>query len=90
MLRPLEPPATPIMLYVGAGFDLSPLLTFAPHGSPYPITDSGKPSSLAIIRQPYTYSSFIFVDAKPRHTSAFMVPDFEKWMTNDSRAKYLF
>ncbi|KAF8522636.1 hypothetical protein BU17DRAFT_64325 [Hysterangium stoloniferum] len=85
----LEPPATPIMLYIGAGYDLSPLLTFAPGGSPYPIVPLGpdRARSYATLHPTETYTSFVFVDAKPRHTSAFMVPDFHEWKGIDERVR---
>lgn len=78
----LQPPDTPIMLYIGAGLDLSPLLTFAPGGPPYPLSTATRS-----IEQPYTYTSFIFVDAKPRHTFAYMVPDFNEWKTEEGRTR---
>jgi len=78
----LQPPDTPIMLYIGAGLDLSPLLTFAPGGPPYPISTPTRS-----IEQSYTYTSFIFVDAKPRHTFAYMVPDFNEWKTEEGRVR---
>ncbi|KAF8579390.1 hypothetical protein K439DRAFT_1638007 [Ramaria rubella] len=86
-------PPTPLMLYIGAGYDLSPLLTFAPHGPPYPIvplTAQPKPNAPPPPRQHPThdtYTSFLFVDAKPRHTSAFMVPDFDEWTSLDARVR---
>jgi hypothetical protein len=100
MFSTLEPPPTPIMLYVGAGYDLSPLLTFAPGGSPYPIvplsdrkqaktieTIGHEKQDSTTLRPRETYTSFIFVDAKPRHTSTFMVPDFEEWKGLDVRVR---
>lgn len=85
---PLEPPPTPIMLYIGAGYDLSPLITFSPQASHHPIMPLEKNADF---RYPVkdSFTSFIFVDAKPRHTYAFMVPDFEEWKDVDSRIKYI-
>ncbi|GJJ14166.1 hypothetical protein Clacol_008426 [Clathrus columnatus] len=83
---PLEPPTTPMMLYIGAGYDLSPLLTFSPHGPPYPIEPLNKYADFSYPAKD-SYTSFIFVDAKPRHTYAFMVPDFEEWKDVDVRIK---
>ncbi|KIJ46302.1 hypothetical protein M422DRAFT_250351 [Sphaerobolus stellatus SS14] len=86
---PVEPPDSRILLYIGAGYDLSPVLTFAPKGQRYPILPLSR-TSCYVPPWPmhrYTYTSFIFVDAKPRHTSAFMVPDFNEWETYDARVK---
>ena len=81
------PPATPIMLYIGAGYDLSPLLTFAPGGPPYPIVPLDAAPAPPPPQQPHTYTSFLFVDAKPRHTSAYMVADFDEWRSVDARVR---
>lgn len=86
---PLPPPPTPVMLYIGAGYDLSPLLTFAPGGPPYPIVPLSKQDH-AHAQVPYghdTYTSFLFVDAKPRHTSAYMVSDFHEWNSIEARVR---
>jgi hypothetical protein len=87
--HPVPAPSTPVMLYIGAGYDLSPLLMFAPGGPPYPIVPLGQASSSHPQLQPYreTYTSFLFVDAKPRYTSAYMVPDFHEWTSVEARVR---
>jgi hypothetical protein len=79
------------MLYIGAGYDLSPLLSFAPGGPPYPIIplsqqDSSHTEALTTYEHD-TYRSFLFVDAKPRYTSAYMVADFDEWKTVEARVR---
>ena len=71
-------PATPIMLYIGMGYDLSPLITFAPSSPPYPIIPLGTAPTPSPPQQPHTYTSFLFTNAKLRHTSAYMIADFDE------------
>ena len=83
-------PATPIMLYTGVGCDLSPLLTFAPGaagGPPYPIVLLGAAPAPLPPQQPHTYTSFLFVNAKPQHTSTYVVADFDEWHSVDVRVR---
>ena len=77
-------PTMPIMLYISTSYDLSPLLTFTLGGPPYPIVPLSAAPAPSPPQQPHTYTSFLFVDAKPRHTSAYMVADFDKWCSIDT------
>ncbi|KAF8520998.1 hypothetical protein JB92DRAFT_1863083 [Gautieria morchelliformis] len=88
---PIPSPPTPVMLYIGAGYDLSPLLAFAPGGPPYPIIplseqDNSHTEAVSTYEHD-TYTSFLFVDAKPRYTSAYMVADFAEWTTVEARVR---